>query len=60
VGLYKWYHPSEEDIFFIIGLSKREEDFPQFLDVPVGVSVDSKLMYSQRYIGVEVLSPIDF
>jgi hypothetical protein len=47
VGLDQWYHPTEEDIYFITGLSRRGEDFPQFPDVPVGVSTESQLMYSQ-------------
>jgi hypothetical protein len=42
-----WYHPTEEDIYFITGLSRRGEDFPQFPDVPVGVAAESQLMYSQ-------------
>jgi hypothetical protein len=46
VGLDQWYHPTEEDIYFITGLSKRGEDFPQFLDVRVGVSTERQLMYS--------------
>jgi len=28
VGPDQWYHPIEEDIYFIIGISKRGEDFP--------------------------------
>jgi hypothetical protein len=60
VGPDQWYQPTEEDIYFITGLSRRGEDFPQFPDVPVGVAVESQLMYSQRYIGVDVLSPVDF
>jgi hypothetical protein len=60
VGPDQWYQPTEEDIYFITGLSRRGEDFPQFPDVPVGVAVESQLMYSQRYIGVDVLSPADF
>jgi hypothetical protein len=60
VGLDQWYQPTEEDIYFITGLSRRGEDFPQFPDVPVGVATESQLMYSQRYIVVDVLSPADF
>ena len=29
VGLDSWYHPME-DIYFIIGLSRRGDDWPQF------------------------------
>jgi hypothetical protein len=38
VGLDQWYHPTEEDVYFITGLYRRGKDFPQFPDVPVGVS----------------------
>jgi hypothetical protein len=47
VGLNQWYHPTEEDIYFITGISRRGEDFPQILDVLVGVFAESQLMYSQ-------------
>jgi hypothetical protein len=57
VGPDQWYHPTEEDIYFIIGLSRRGDDFPQFPYLLVGVVVESHLMYSQRYIGFGVLSP---
>jgi hypothetical protein len=38
VSLDQWYQPTKEDIYFITGLSRRGEDFPQFPDVPVGVA----------------------
>ena len=60
MSLDQWYHPTEEDVYFITGLSRRGEDFTQFSDISVGVVTESQLMYSQRYIGVEVLSPTDF
>ena len=28
VGPNQWYHPIEEDIYFITGISRRGEDFP--------------------------------
>jgi hypothetical protein len=28
VSLDLWYHPTEEDVYFIIGLSRSGEDFP--------------------------------
>lgn len=28
VGLDRWYQPTEEDIYFITGLSRRAKDFP--------------------------------
>jgi hypothetical protein len=57
VGPNQWYHLTKEDIYFITGLSRRGEDFSQFPDVPVGVVAESQLMYSYKYIGVDVLSP---
>ena len=50
VGPNKWYHPIEEHIYFITGLSRRGKYFPQFLDVPIGYALGSQLEYSQRYI----------
>ena len=35
-------------------------DFPSFLEVPVGYVARIKLVYSQRYIRVDILSPPDF
>ena len=35
-------------------------DFPSFPDVPAGCVAGSQLVYSQRYIGAHVLSPVDF
>jgi hypothetical protein len=32
-----WYHPTEEDVYFITWLSRRGEDFPQFPELPHGV-----------------------
>jgi hypothetical protein len=32
-GSDQWYQPTKEDIYFIIGLSRRGEYFPQFPDV---------------------------
>jgi hypothetical protein len=60
VGPNQWYHPTKEDIYFITGLSRRGEYFPQFPYVPVGVSPKSQVMYSQRYIGVDLHSPTNF
>jgi hypothetical protein len=57
VGPHHWYHPTEEDIYFITGLSRRGEDFPQFHDVPMGVAAESQLSYSQRYIMHDITSP---
>ena len=35
-------------------------DFPSFPEVPVGYAVGSQLVYLQRYIGENVLSPAGF
>ena len=35
-------------------------DFPSFPDVPVVCVAGSQLVYSHRYIGVAVLSPLEF
>ena len=60
VGINQWYTPTEEDIYFIIGLSRRGVDFPSFPEVPTGCVEGSQLVYSQRYIGALVLSPTNF
>jgi hypothetical protein len=60
VGLDQWYHPTEEDMYFITGLSGEGRIFPSSLMSQVGVATEIQLMYSQRYIGVDVLSPTDF
>ena len=60
VGPDQWYTPTKEDIYFIIGLSRRGVDFPSFPDVPAGCVAGSQLVYSQRYIGAHVLSPSEF
>ena len=45
VGLDQWYTPTEEDIYFIIGLSRRGVDFPSFPDVLAGCVAGSQLVY---------------
>lgn len=60
VGLGVWYRPSMEDIYFITGLSMIGEVFPQFLDVPHGVAIESQLSYTQRYVRPQVVRPIGF
>ena len=39
VGPDQWYTPTEEDIYFITGLSRRGVDFPSFSEVPVCYAV---------------------
>ena len=60
VGPNQWYVPTEEDIYFIIGISRRGVDFPSFPEVPVGYATRSQLVYSQRYISADILSPSYF
>ena len=60
VGPDQWYTPTEEYIYFITGLLRRRLDFPSFPDVPDGCVVGIQLVYSQRYIGAHVLSPLKF
>ena len=60
VGPHQCHHPTEEDMYFITGLSRRGEDFPQFPDVPMGVAAESQLAYSQRYIACDIPSPGNF
>ena len=40
-----WYHSIVEEIFFIIGLSKRGEDFTQFLYLLPNIARESQLAY---------------
>jgi hypothetical protein len=35
----------EEDFYFITRLSRRGEDFPQFLELPHGVLEETQLAY---------------
>ena len=52
--------PTEEDIYFITGLSRRGVYFPSFPEVLAGFLVGIQLVYCQRYIGASLLSPADF
>ena len=60
VGPDQWYTPTEKEIYFITGLSRRGVDFSSFPDMPAGCVAGSQLVYSQRYIGAHVLSPSEF
>ena len=60
IGPNQWYTPTEEDIYFITGLSRRGVDFPSFPEVPIGYAARIQLVYSQRYISADILSPSDF
>jgi hypothetical protein len=50
----------EEDVYFITGLSRRGEDFPQFPELPHGVAGETQLAYVQRYVHLEVHSSLEF
>jgi len=41
-----WYRPFQEDIYFINGLSRRGEDFPEFPDFLLGFAAESQPVYS--------------
>jgi hypothetical protein len=45
VGPDLWYQPMEEDVYFITGLSRRGEVWPQFPDLPPGVAGETQLAY---------------
>jgi hypothetical protein len=45
VSLDLWYRPMEEDVYFIIGLSRRGEYFPHFPALPLGVARETQLEY---------------
>ena len=47
VKLDLWYHPIEEDIYFIIGLSRREEVWPQFLELAIDIAGEIQLVMFQ-------------
>ena len=36
VGIDQWYTATKEDVYFIIGLSRKGVDFPSFLEVTAG------------------------
>jgi hypothetical protein len=49
VGLDLFYHPTEEDVYFINGLYRRGKALPQFLEILHGVVGDTQLEYVQIY-----------
>lgn len=60
VGPELWYRPTEEDIYFMIFLSKGGEYFAQFDDVLHGVAAESQLSYTQRYVRPHAVRPSYF
>jgi hypothetical protein len=55
-----WYHPMEEDVYFIIGLSRRGVYFPHFPALPLGVAGETQLAYVQRYVSPDITSASEF
>jgi hypothetical protein len=49
-----WYHPIEEVVCFITGLSRRGVYFPHFPIVYPGVVGETQLAYVQRYISPNI------
>jgi hypothetical protein len=47
VGLDLWYHPIEEDVYFITGLSRRGEYFHHFPALPPSVVRKAQLAYAR-------------
>ena len=41
VGLDQWFHSNEEDMCLITNLSRREDDFSWFPEIPAGVAKES-------------------
>jgi hypothetical protein len=55
-----WYHPMEEDVYFITELSRRGEYFPHFPALLPDVAGETQLAYVQRYVGTHVHSASKF
>jgi hypothetical protein len=60
VILDPWYHPTEEDVYFIIGLSRRGMYFPHFPALPPDVAKEAHMEYVQRYVSSYILSALEF
>jgi hypothetical protein len=50
----------EGGFFFINGLSRRGEVWPQFPDLPLGVAEHGQLVYVQRYVSPDIHSTSPF
>ena len=57
VGFDSWYHAIEEDIYFITGLSRMGEDWPQFLELLHHIVAKTQLIYVQRYVSPDIEEP---
>jgi hypothetical protein len=56
VSLNMWYHPMEEDVYFITGFSRRGVYFIHFPTLSLGVVGETQLAYVQRYVGLDIPS----
>ena len=59
VGIDSWYQPTKEDIYFITGLFRRE-DQPEFPKLPIDVATKMQPLYVQRYVIPDIIQPIEF
>ena len=57
VVLDSWYHPTKNYMYFITMPSRREEDWPQFLQLPINVAAEMQLIYFQRYVSHAIVQP---
>jgi len=60
IGHDMWYHPTEDDVYFIIMLSRRDVYFPHFPMLPPGVVGKTHLEYVQRYVNLYIILPLEF
>ena len=47
-------------MYFFTRLSRRGEDWPQFLDLPTSVVAETQLIYVQRHANLDIVQPTDF
>jgi hypothetical protein len=55
-----WYHPTEEDVYFITRLSSRRVYFPHFLALLLDVAGATQFAYVQRYVSSHIPSILEF
>ena len=60
VGPNSWYWHMEEDIYFITKLSRRGEVFPQLAKLNIIISLETQLIYAQKYVITNIVEPIEF
>ena len=54
------YQLQEEDIYFTTRLSRRGEDWPQFLEIPIDIVVETQLIYVHIYMNDDIVEHIEF